>query len=95
MTALSMANEIRRLRAQLKRDLKAGKASIVALLLDPPAYLQTVFTGFSPSQEAVSSRPSRSFVCPRLMRQPRSSSRAKHYGTWTEQAPVTGDLSGC
>ncbi|MGO9901355.1 MAG: integration host factor, actinobacterial type [Solirubrobacteraceae bacterium] len=41
MAALSVANEIRTLRAQLKRDLKAGKGSIVALLLDPPAYLQT------------------------------------------------------
>ncbi len=39
--ALSRANEIRTLRAQLKRDLKAGTASIDALLLDPPAYLQT------------------------------------------------------
>ncbi|MGO9975945.1 MAG: integration host factor, actinobacterial type [Solirubrobacteraceae bacterium] len=41
MAALSAANEIRTLRAQLKRDLKAGRVSIVALLLDPPAYLQT------------------------------------------------------
>ena len=39
--ALNRANEIRTLRAQLKRDLKAGTASIQALLLDPPAYLQT------------------------------------------------------
>jgi hypothetical protein len=28
------------LRAQLKRDLKAGRVSIGALLLDPPAYLE-------------------------------------------------------
>ncbi len=41
MAALNAANQIRMLRAQLKRDLKAGKVSIVALLLDPPAYLQT------------------------------------------------------
>ncbi len=41
MAALSMANEVRSRRAQLKRDLKAGKASIGALLLDPPACLET------------------------------------------------------
>ena len=39
--ALSKANEIRALRAQLKRDLKAGRTSIATLLLNPPAYLQT------------------------------------------------------
>ncbi len=39
--ALNMANEIRTRRAQLKRDLKAGRTSIATLLLDPPAYLQT------------------------------------------------------
>ena len=39
--ALNRANEIRTLRAQLKRDLKAGTTSINALLLDPPACLQT------------------------------------------------------
>jgi S13-like protein len=38
--ALNMANEIRTLRAQLKRDLKAGRASITTLLLDPPAFLE-------------------------------------------------------
>jgi hypothetical protein len=36
-----MANEIRTLRAQLKRDLKAGRVSLAALLLDSPAFLQT------------------------------------------------------
>jgi len=41
MAALSRANEIRARRAQLKRDLKAGRASIGALLLDPPAWLET------------------------------------------------------
>ncbi len=41
MAALSMANEVRARRAQLKRDLKAGQASIGALLLDPPACLET------------------------------------------------------
>ena len=41
MDALSRANEVRALRAQLKRDLKAGRVSIGALLLDPPPYLET------------------------------------------------------
>ena len=41
MDALQRANEIRTRRAQLKRDLKAGRASIHALLLDPPEYLET------------------------------------------------------
>jgi hypothetical protein len=41
MAALSTANEVRTLRAQLKRDLKAGRVSIGALLLDPPPYLET------------------------------------------------------
>ncbi len=31
-----MANEIRTQRAQLKQDLKAGRAKIDVLLLDPP-----------------------------------------------------------
>lgn len=34
-----MANEIRTKRAQLKRDLKAGKVNIDALLLKPPEWL--------------------------------------------------------
>jgi hypothetical protein len=41
MDALKRANEIRTRRARLKRDLKAGRASIQPLLLDPPEYLQT------------------------------------------------------
>ena len=41
MDALKRANEIRTRRANLKRDLKAGRAHIQALLLDPPEYLQT------------------------------------------------------
>jgi hypothetical protein len=41
MDALSRANEVRTHRAQLKRDLKAGRVSIGALLLDPPPYLET------------------------------------------------------
>jgi hypothetical protein len=40
MDALSTANEVRMLRAQLKRDLKAGRVAIGALLLDPPPYLE-------------------------------------------------------
>ena len=36
MDALGRANEVRALRAQLKRDLKAGRVSIGALLIDQP-----------------------------------------------------------
>jgi hypothetical protein len=39
--ALKRANHIRTLRAQLKRDLKAGRVQIVNLLRDPPEYLLT------------------------------------------------------
>jgi hypothetical protein len=39
--ALERANEIRTYRAQLKRDLKAGRKSIHDLLLDPPEMLET------------------------------------------------------
>ena len=39
--ALSRANEVRARRAQVKRDLKAGRVSIGVLLLDPPPYLET------------------------------------------------------
>ena len=41
MDALRRANEVRALRAQLKRDLKAGRVSIDTLLLDPPPCLET------------------------------------------------------
>jgi hypothetical protein len=41
MEALGRANEIRTKRAALKRDLKAGRASIHLLLLDPPDYVET------------------------------------------------------
>ncbi|HEX3689274.1 MAG TPA: integration host factor, actinobacterial type [Solirubrobacteraceae bacterium] len=41
MEALQRANDIRSRRAQLKRDLKAGRTPIHELLLDPPDYLQT------------------------------------------------------
>ncbi len=39
--ALGIANDVRARRAELKRDLKAGRVSIRALLLDPPSWLQT------------------------------------------------------
>ncbi len=41
LDALARANEIRSLRAELKRDLKAGKRSIHNLLLDPPEFVET------------------------------------------------------
>lgn len=41
MRALEVANEIRTRRAQLKKDLKAGKVQIDKLLLDPPEYLSS------------------------------------------------------
>jgi hypothetical protein len=41
MDALQRANAIRTQRAQLKRDLKAGRRSINQLLLDPPEWLAT------------------------------------------------------
>ncbi len=41
MEALRRANDIRTARAKLKKDLKAGRASIHTILLDPPEYLLT------------------------------------------------------
>jgi hypothetical protein len=41
MEALKRANDIRSARARLKKDLKAGKKTIQALLRDPPEYVQT------------------------------------------------------
>jgi hypothetical protein len=41
MAALERANEIRTRRAELKRELKAGRQSIHQLLLAPPAWLET------------------------------------------------------
>lgn len=41
MDALSRANDIRTRRAQLKRDLKAGRKSIHDLLLEPPEFIET------------------------------------------------------
>ncbi len=41
MEALERANHIRTRRAQLKRDLRGGKARIDTLLESPPDYLET------------------------------------------------------
>ena len=41
MDALQRANEIRTRRAQLKRDLKGGRARIHDLLLEPPECVET------------------------------------------------------
>jgi len=41
MNALRRANEIRTKRAQLKRDLKAGKVKVEQLLLDPPEWVES------------------------------------------------------
>ena len=41
MEALQRANDIRSRRAQLKRDLKAGRMPIADLLTNPPEYLET------------------------------------------------------
>ncbi|CAB4923709.1 unannotated protein [freshwater metagenome] len=41
MEALQRANQIRTERAQLKRDLRAGRTSIDRLLVDPPEFLET------------------------------------------------------
>jgi hypothetical protein len=41
MDALRRANEIRSLRAQLKRDLKSGSISISQIISDPPEFVLT------------------------------------------------------
>ena len=41
MDALKRANNIRTARAQLKRDLKAGRTTITEVLDEPPEYLLT------------------------------------------------------
>jgi hypothetical protein len=41
MEALKRANEIRSMRARLKKDLRAGRTSPQALLLSPPEYVLT------------------------------------------------------
>ena len=40
--ALQIANTVRHERSIIKRDLKAGRRSMIGLLADPPAYLQTM-----------------------------------------------------
>lgn len=42
MDALGKANEIRTKRAQLKRDLKAGRKIAHDLILEPPEWLETM-----------------------------------------------------
>lgn len=42
MDALENANKIRVYRAQLKRDVKAGKVHIIKLLLEPPEKIETM-----------------------------------------------------
>lgn len=41
LDALERANEVRTKRAQLKRNLKAGRESIHQLLMDPPDFIET------------------------------------------------------
>lgn len=41
LDALQSANKIRTARANLKRDLRAGKVSIHDLLLEPPEYVRS------------------------------------------------------
>lgn len=42
MAALKYGNEIRVKRAELKRDLRAGRESVHDLLLDPPEWVETM-----------------------------------------------------
>jgi len=41
MEAMQRASQIRTRRAQLKRDLRAGRASVHKLLLEPPDWVET------------------------------------------------------
>ena len=41
MDALRRANEIRSRRAQLKKDLKAGRVSITSIIAEPPEFVLT------------------------------------------------------
>jgi hypothetical protein len=41
MDALNEANRIRTKRAQLKKDLRGGRANVNVLLLSPPDYIQS------------------------------------------------------
>lgn len=42
LDALEKANEIRRLRFQLKRDMKAERKTIQSVILNPPDYILTM-----------------------------------------------------
>jgi hypothetical protein len=42
MDALQTANKIRTSRAQLKRDVKAGRVSVIDLLKNPPKWIETM-----------------------------------------------------
>jgi hypothetical protein len=42
MEALGNANKIRTDRAQVKRDLKAGRTQAIDLLLEPPEWMETM-----------------------------------------------------
>jgi hypothetical protein len=42
MAALAKADRVRLARAQLKRDLKAGRVSICDVLADPPEWIETM-----------------------------------------------------
>lgn len=42
MDALDRANEIRSFRANLKRDLKAGREELTGLILNPPEMIETM-----------------------------------------------------
>lgn len=42
MDALETANDVRSYRANLKKDIKAGRVSIVKLLTDPPEKIETM-----------------------------------------------------
>lgn len=41
MEALQRANDVRSKRAELKREIKAGKADLGELLVEPPEFLET------------------------------------------------------
>ena len=42
LDALERANSVRIRRSQLKRDVKAGRVSVIALLADPPEFIETM-----------------------------------------------------
>ena len=42
LDALERANSVRTRRSQLKRDVKAGRVSVIDLLTDPPEFIETM-----------------------------------------------------